>query len=178
MLVRCSYCETDLGQKEPLGQDDISHSICDDCFEYFTDQWSGKDLSEYLDRFEKPVLVVNSDRRVVAFNKQLEEMTGKSYREMAGLRGGEALECAYARLPGGCGKSVHCQTCTIRNTVLETMASGLSQKNINAYLFQEDQCLDVVISTFKIDNTIRVVIDHVIVRENPQTCENQPVSRN
>lgn len=176
MLVRCSYCETDLGHKEPLDQDDISHSICDDCFEYFTDQWSGMGLGEYLDRFEKPVLVVNSDRRVVAFNKKLEEMTGKGYREMAGLRGGEALECQYARLPGGCGRSVHCQTCTIRNTVLETLTSGMSQRNINAYLYQDNQYLDVIISTFKIDNTVRVVIDHMIVRENSKNYDKQSLT--
>lgn len=161
MIVRCSYCNTDLCEKEPLDQKDISHTICDECFEYFNKQITGQDLCEYLDRFEKPVLVVNQEGRVIAFNKLFSRTLGKSYRNLIGARGGEALECEYARLPEGCGNTVHCQTCTIRNTVEKTLITGESQIKVPAYLYQDGQYLDLEISAYKNDDTVRVVVEKV-----------------
>ena len=31
MIVICAWCDKDLGDKEPLGNNDISHGICKEC---------------------------------------------------------------------------------------------------------------------------------------------------
>jgi hypothetical protein len=89
------------------------------------------------------------------------DMIGKDYSEIAGLRGGEALECNYARRPEGCGHDTHCQTCTIRKAILNTINSGQAQKNIPAYVHQDRQTIEMKVSAYKVDNIVRVFIDQV-----------------
>jgi hypothetical protein len=80
MKVICSYCRTSLGEKEPLDSDLVSHGMCEECVEYFTRQWDGLPLGEYLDRFESPVLVVDKDCRILAANQGMADMLGKGER--------------------------------------------------------------------------------------------------
>ena len=40
-------------------------------------------------------------------------------------------ECAYARLPGGCGKTKHCTACTLRNTIEATARTGQSYSDVS-----------------------------------------------
>jgi PAS domain-containing protein len=72
--------------------------------------------------------------RLLGANQSAADMLGKSREELVGLLGGEAMECVYARLPGGCGGTVHCQTCMIRRTVSETHADGHPRVDVPATL--------------------------------------------
>ena len=89
------------------------------------------------------------------------KMLNKSDREVFGLLGGEVMECAYARLPEGCGKTVHCEACTIRNTVMAAMESGEPQMHVPVKLKQADREVEMTISTDKIDGLVRIVIESV-----------------
>ena len=117
MKVVCSYCNKRMPDKAPINDDSTSHTICPDCFNYFKQQWTGMPLEEYLDNFDLPVIIVDSDARVVAANEEASALTGKPRQEVFGLLGGSALECSYSRLPEGCGKTVHCETCTLRKVI-------------------------------------------------------------
>jgi len=118
------YCREVLSEIEPLESDAVTHGICKSCRERFEPQWLGLDLGGYLDQFEAPVLVVNRERRVIAANRALTAMLGRSEAEHRGLLGGEAMECAYAAAPQGCGGEVHCRTCSIRRLVQDTIDTG------------------------------------------------------
>jgi PAS domain-containing protein len=118
-------------------------------------------LGEYLDQFQEPVIVINGVGRVLAANQPMANLLGKSEREVAGLLGGEAMECVYARLPGGCGHTTHCKTCTIRNTVTTTRESSIPQSRVPAYLDQDDGRTRFVISSKKVRGTILVIIEEI-----------------
>ena len=161
MKVICSYCRKEMGEKEPLDDHRISHGMCQECHDHYQKQISGLSLDKFLDRFEAPVLIVDENGRIVAANKMVGTMTGKSQREIFGLLGGEVMECAYARLPEGCGGTVHCVACTIRNTVMAAMERGEPQMHVPVKLRQEDIEIAMIISTEKIGSLVRIIIENV-----------------
>jgi PAS domain-containing protein len=151
-----------MGEKEPLEDTSLTHSMCPTCYEHYNRMWEGLSLGEYLDDFEQPVIIVEGEGRVVAANQAMADMLGKSDREMYGFLGGEAMECDYARLPEGCGRTVHCKTCTIRNVVDKVRETGKSLVRQPAFLNRRDGRLDLIISAYKINSVVRVVIEQVL----------------
>lgn len=147
MRVICAYCKKDLGFKEPMESNLISHGMCPGCYSYFQNQLNGLKLGEYLDRFETPVLVVDDNVRVIAANQEMAKLLNKPERDVCGLLGGDVLECQNARLPGGCGRSIHCKTCTIRIMVGKTIESGEAQPAKPAFMDQNNQKVSFWIST-------------------------------
>ncbi len=134
MRVICSYCRKDLGRKPPLSDGGVTHAMCPECDAYFARQWGGMSYDQYVDRFQYPVVLVEPEGRVVAMNQAAAGFLGCQPREVVGLLGGEAMECAYARLPEGCGKTVHCSACAIRNTVTATHRTGKAHRRVPATL--------------------------------------------
>ncbi|NOQ26459.1 MAG: PAS domain S-box protein [Bacteroidales bacterium] len=73
------------------------------------------------------MLLVDEERRIVKINAQALLMSQKSEGESLGLRFGEALCCHNAdNNSKGCAFSNICETCGIRNTILETIKTGKS----------------------------------------------------
>jgi len=158
--VICSYCRKKIGEKEPINDDSVSHGMCQECYDYYKEQVNGLPLDQFLDRFEVPLLVVDKNVRIVAANKMFEKMTGRSHRDIFGLLGGEVMECAYARLPEGCGETVHCLACSIRNTVMAAMESGEPQMQVPVKLRRESKEIGMVISAEKIGSFVRIIIEN------------------
>ena len=159
MKIICSYCRKELGEKEPLEDEGLTHSICPECYDYFREQFTGLPLDKYLDHFDQPVLIVDSNARVVAANRQAQDALGKAEREVAGFLGGEVLECVYAKRPEGCGCTEHCAVCTLRNMVNEIMETGQSVASRNAYLDREDRKYTLVISARKEEGLVVLTIE-------------------
>jgi PAS domain-containing protein len=159
MKIICSFCRADLGEKEPFDVDSVTHGMCDACADHFGRQWAGLDLGEYLDRFDRPVLAVSQDGRIVAANQLMADMLGKSERRLFGLLGGEAMECRFARLPEGCGNTIHCKTCTVRNTVMGVLETGEPREGVSAYVDQGDRRVGLTISAYKRDRFVLLVVD-------------------
>lgn len=158
VTVICSYCQATIREGEseaPLR----SHGICEDCMRHFEPQWSGLSLDAYLDRFTTPVLVVDIEGRIYATNKLMEDTLGAPASELKGLLGGDAMECEYARLPEGCGQTVHCKTCTVRNAVEHTMSTGEAAERVPAYRDRDDGRLWMCISTRKEADKVVVIIE-------------------
>jgi len=158
MKVVCSYCSRHLGEKAPRDDQRISHGMCDECRAYFERQIDGLPLDRYLDGFEAPVMIVDGDGRLVASNEMAATMCGKSQKELIGLLGGEAMECGYARLPGGCGRTVHCETCTIRNAVTATLENRQGLPHAGVKLKRENEEIQMTIGTTYIGGMVRIVI--------------------
>jgi hypothetical protein len=157
----CSYCRKDLGTKAPLRDGSVTHGMCVACGEYFGAQWNGMSYGQYLERFDFPVVMFEGDLRVVAINQPACAALGREAGELVGLLGGEAMECGRARLPGGCGKTVHCSTCTIRNTVTRTHRTGEALSRVPATLRRSDRAVDLLISTAREGKLVRVTIEQV-----------------
>lgn len=160
MHVVCSYCRKDLGTKPPLSDGGVTHAMCRDCDAYFAEQWKGMSYAAYVARFPYPVVLVEGEGRVVAMNRTACDFLGREPSEVVGLLGGEAMECAYARLPGGCGKTAHCPACAIRNSVTATHQTGKPLTRVPATLRRRDQSVhDLLISTTREDRVVKVVIE-------------------
>ncbi len=109
-----------------VSDDTITHSICRECREHFLT--NDGDLRSYLDSFDLPIFLVNQEEKILIANEQSMKLLGKEPEEIEDSLGGDAMECAYARLPGGCGHTIHCKTCAMRNSVTETYRTGESLK--------------------------------------------------
>ncbi len=146
----CAWCTKEIAA-DPDGSDkELSHGICTECRDYFFSPEGPPTFAAFLDQLAVPVLVVDDDVRVLAGNQLARRTFG---RKLEGLSGGEAIECPYARLPGGCGKQIHCKSCAIRLTVLDTYVTGQSHYDVPAY--RDDctgtsaKCICFLISTEK-----------------------------
>lgn len=135
MIKVCSWCKMEISEDPGPGDGRISHGICPECKEYFY-PLNGKPptFEMFLDRLAVPVLVVDDNVRVVAASTRACALLGKEEQEFMGKLGGDAVECAYARLPEGCGRTMHCKSCTIRLTVLDTYGTGRCHYDVPAYL--------------------------------------------
>ena len=161
----CAWCGAEIGPSETARPDDaITHGICDDCIDNISFQ-DGVALREYLDALAAPIVMVDSQGVVRAANKAASTMFGKPPDEIEGYRGGDVFECEYARLPEGCGGTVHCGGCTIRKTVTETLATGRSFSRVPAtvrrHTPEEPQDIRFLISTEKAGEAVLLRIDQV-----------------
>ncbi|MFT3917540.1 MAG: hypothetical protein QM704_26670 [Anaeromyxobacteraceae bacterium] len=104
-------------------------------------------------------MVVDGDGRVVAANRQAGAALGREPSQLRGLLGGEAMACVYSRLPGGCGKTVHCKDCTIRNTVTKVSKTKRPLLHQDAYLRQGDGVHQLRISARPTKEFVEVTIE-------------------
>ena len=162
----CAWCGKKLGAAA-WGDDQphtITHGICDICSHHLLAEM-GMELGEFLDGLDAPVLVVDPVGTIKTANKHARDILQKTPSEIEGRKGGEVFECANARLPGGCGDTVHCTGCTMRLTVMDTFQSGNSHTRVPAYLRREDpdglRDIRFLISTKKVEGVVLLRIDEV-----------------
>jgi PAS domain-containing protein len=160
----CIYCNKDLGSIEEPGieEERVSHGLCADCIPRLV-EGNGEHLADFLDSLPAPVFMLDQDGRVAAANARGQQLVSKGPGEVQGRLAGEVFSCKYSKLPGGCGQTVHCKTCTIRKTVAGTFESGRPSIRIPAYMDLGD-IVDVkttrfLISTEKVGSGVLLRID-------------------
>ena len=155
----CAWCNTEQGS---TGSDrQITHILCDNCLDNIIFQLGGN-LRQYLDSLPTPVIVVNEDSVVEMANTSACAMLGKTCDVIEQQLGGVVFECAYSRLPDGCGKTVHCSGCTIRRAVRETFTTGVSRVRVPAYLSRRlvgPNEIALFITTEKVGNYVLLRVD-------------------
>lgn len=144
----------------------ITHSICENCKDNMTFQL-GVDLAVFIDSLKQPIVVIDREGTVVTGNDQAKTFLRKALPDMKGYKGGEVFECAYARLPEGCGHTIHCSGCTIRRTVMKTHGTGKSFLKVPASLKRKapeaPETINLLISTERINDMVLLRIDQVNV---------------
>jgi hypothetical protein len=162
----CAWCRKKLGRidSQAYSENVITHGVCESCRDHLLFQM-GVELGVFIDSLKLPVVVADRGGTIVAGNDQARSLLQKGLEEIEGYKGGEVFECAYARLPDGCGKTVHCSGCTIRKTVMETFSTGRSRLRVPATLFRktrEDQeNIKLLISTEKMGDLVLLRIDEM-----------------
>jgi len=162
----CAYCQIEIRPPEDLAEntDLVSHGICRSCLGDAMSKY-GRSLSDFLNGFREPVLVVDQGGRIITVNGSGQEMLAKEIDQIEGYLGGEVFGCFHAKETGTCGEAIHCLSCVIRNTVEETYRTGVAHQNITAC-----QDLDTVsgprparfsISTEKVDDSVVLKIEEV-----------------
>ena len=94
---------------------------------------SEDELAAIYDGAPLIILLLDKERRVHKINRTALEMLDRTLDETIGLRGGEVLGCIHALdNPQGCGFGVHCPSCVVRHTVLDTLETGERHSCIEA----------------------------------------------
>lgn len=105
--------------------------ICPSCTAAFHARigWDRHRVSDFLNTFKSPLYVVDADNTVRTLNTAARKALGETAEETEEFRPGDIYECVNARLPGGCGKSEHCQACAIRLAVLGAPGTDRGDQN-------------------------------------------------
>lgn len=159
MHLICSYCGRYIKEEKPIENNELIHGTCLDCYVPTTTLTHGYSYDEYLETFDVPVVIMDSGRRILAANQSAQAMLDKPIDRLKGMLGGEALECPHAKLPGGCGRTSHCQTCTIRNLILRSIEQRMSYHNELVSLETENGRNAFLISTLFYDDLIQIVFE-------------------
>jgi len=135
MKIVCAGCGQDLGDKpaENVGPDAVTHGVCEPCAIRFLAQ-VGISLPEYVESLSVPTVVVTAEGAVNSANASAMSLLDKDSTQIQGRPGGDVFECVHSMMPEGCGRTVHCSGCTIRNTVTDTWETGRTHSQVPAYL--------------------------------------------
>ncbi len=161
MRVICSYCQAHIVDKEPLHDPTVSHGMCQPCFDHLIEQETKHSTGRFLDRFDSPVVAVDHEGYVVAINEAMAEQQGIEDRAAAGMLGGDLMECVYAKLPEGCGQTVHCTGCTVRGLVGRTIETEQAQTDVPAYVDTAKGRTHMRLSSYLRDGVVFLMFDQV-----------------
>jgi hypothetical protein len=128
----CAWCKSPLRE----GTDDlgpVSHGICKPCLVAM--EYQPQPLAAFLESLPGAVMALDSEGRAINGNERLLGMVGKQRSGVLERLGGEVISCIYSELPGGCGETVHCLGCSIRNAVNETRETRQSKAGVPAYAY-------------------------------------------
>ena len=171
----CAWCKKELEDDLlPAGNSkyEITHGICLSCKEYFFSDQSHT-LDSFLNRLQEPVLIVNDKGDVLLANDHAQKVLKKDVKAEGDLRIGNFVECAFAKMPGGCGTTIHCVACTLRSSINNTFKTGKSLKQVPAVLNHtngiETHQVDFLISTEKVDDVVLLRIDDIIDKKELYT---------
>jgi hypothetical protein len=158
MKVICAWCETAISDEmddDPV----ISHGICQDCAQRLANP--NQEVREFLNSLPGPVFVVDQDGRVLIANQHAYDTVKRPMLEVDGFLGGEVIRCTNAHQPEGCGKSVHCVGCSIKDSINHTSRTGKSTQWVPAKIQVEgtkDE-MNYLLSTEKVGNFILLRIE-------------------
>ncbi len=162
----CAWCKKDIGTKDGCESErTITHGICSLCLIKVTTGIQPRSASQILNYVQEPVFLIDANGIVIASNESGSISVGKKIEQIEYILGGEVFECTYALAEGGCGKSVHCKTCAIRNIVMDTLSTNRGYKNVPAYqsinTSDGPELMRFLISTEKVGEQILLRIDEM-----------------
>lgn len=123
----------------------------------------GVPLQSYLDSLPVPIFVVDGNAVVQAANRNGYALVRKEPGQVLQRLGGVVFECAYARLPEGCGRTVHCTGCALRRSIAHTYETGESLHDVPALMHcgeeGRENNLAFRISTERLGDVVMLRID-------------------
>jgi nitrogen-specific signal transduction histidine kinase len=163
MKVVCAWCQKIL-QDDSSAEAEVSHGICVECRKKVMGE-ATTSLSDFLNDLDFPVLATDGDRLVLAANRAAEATLGKSAARMTGGRVGMAIECYYAGMPGGCGKTAQCRGCALRQNIADTHADGQPRYGVYAEKRivngRGSKMVQFRFSTQKVENAVVLLIEQL-----------------
>jgi len=157
--VVCCYCKKPV-KTLPSESDEVSHGVCDRCLPLMAREL-GQPMQEFLDELSAPVLVVQDNARVISANAAARKLLSREQLEICGELAGDVIGCRHAREPGGCGRTQHCKSCTIRQCVTHTLNPGEACRK-KAYadigIVTGDRRVRFLIETEKVNSFVRLTM--------------------
>jgi PAS domain-containing protein len=164
MKKTCSLCKKKLKTRNSHASiGNITHFLCTFCALEITKE-TPRTVGQILNLINEPIFLIDNNGAVQGANESASEMLNKKLPDIEGQMGGDAFECAYAKQEDGCGKSIHCKTCAIRNIVMETLASGHGFDKVPAFqsIITADgsAIMKFIITTEKVGDQVLLRIDN------------------
>ncbi len=128
----CAWCSLEMAPGAE-GPEAVSHGMCPACASQFLLDCPIP-LEHFLDDLPVPVLVVDSDVTAGFANREAQRLAAKPAEAILGQKGGDVFTCVNAQTHEGCGHTIHCSGCVIRQSVLRTHATGKPQVLVPAVL--------------------------------------------
>ena len=154
----CSDCGRYIQEKQPFNNTELTNGICLHCYTPPLMMISGYCYNEYLETFDAATIILNSHHEILGVNQSAQAMLGKPLDILINMRNGDAFDCPHAKLPEGCGKTIHCETCTIRSLLLKTRELGISSHNEHVSVETKDGKKEFLMSVVFYDDLIQVII--------------------
>lgn len=131
----CTWCMKNLGDVHTNFHDEsfTTLAICQDCADTLFGELRLDQAELFLEKLPEPVVVVDRDGVVLTANNLARVQLGKGLHNIMGFTVGRIIECEHAGKPGGCGKTIHCNGCTIRMCVEDTYNTGRSNLHVPSY---------------------------------------------
>jgi hypothetical protein len=156
MKTVCAFCNTVLAD-DTSGDKRVNHGICKSCYRKIRDDF-GFNLQLFVNMFDAPVFLVDTDATVLAANTLAVKAVKKPVARVTGKLCGTVLDCINSFLPPGCGKTPECPACTIRSSVNETFETGKPVKHRRAILTRKKngslEEVSLLVSTEKDGNVV------------------------
>jgi PAS domain-containing protein len=134
MRTVCSKCRRIVRDDGIGGSSPTKVELCTECVAYERTLRASVPGRDRLEASPQPLLVITPDAKVVAANAAFAALAGRAPSELEGWLIGEATGCARAKLPGGCGRTLHCHACTVRRMVAEVGRTRLARWRVPAYV--------------------------------------------
>ena len=174
MKKLCTWCKQDMNAA-PLDitpEPPLTHNICNRCVDRLLDQHREK-MEEFIDTFGEPVIATDGTMRVLFANNPARKSSPKESTDSKEFLVGDLIECGFALFPEGCGKSIHCDGCAIRKTIIDTHATGKGRLKQPAYLIRSTplnrHAIQYLISTEKVRDVVLMRIDQAEYAEELPT---------
>ncbi|MBU0673866.1 MAG: hypothetical protein KJ950_04415 [Proteobacteria bacterium] len=162
----CAWCRVDLSESGVDSNPDakISHGICPACADRLMAKL-GIPLDRFLNRLEIPVVVVDRENQVRIANETAQQLGHPPKERDGDFRPGNVFECVHATMPEGCGKTIHCSGCVIRQSIRKTFATGEKVEQTPAFLTRRnpegEQEIDLLVSTEMIEDLVVLKVEEV-----------------
>ncbi len=165
MKTVCAWCNVLIKKDEATGNKlgPISHGICSSCMTKML-SFRGQPLRDYLNKFEKPVFLITEEVKVGAGNQASLEFLQKTNKDIEGRLAGDVFECKFSKMQEGCGGTIHCKSCAIRNAISDTLKTGKSLIEVPAYpdlVSSSKRRIKFLITTELVDNYVLLRIDDI-----------------
>lgn len=166
MKLVCAWCGAAI---ERFGYDQTpdgatSHGLCHGCSSALVWQDEGTTLQRHIDSIPAPVLLIDSENKVLAANARASEILGRR-SDSADLTFGQVFDCVYSHDPEGCGRAIHCVGCVIRKSVAATFNTGQPQVSVPATLSvnspDQPSAVTFIITTIRTGEFVTLRIDHM-----------------
>lgn len=159
----CIWCGNELATI--IGQEPVTNMVCPTCLHNITQ--SRTSLKKILNRYTFPVLVIDKSGNTQYANSSALLSLDQKLEIIKNQPGGNVIRCIHSYLDEGCGNTIHCAACTIRNTVMATHRDGKSRNKIEAYNYikkgDEVKKVQLYISTEKLDEIVLLKLDQMNV---------------